>query len=624
VEQNEGPSRKKSFGRMLAGAVLVANILMLSMVVAMLAMSWNEFDRRAKEVSQIRLSGLAQAVEMRFERIKLSQRVVGDELEHQLRLGKGELVDKKKLDYLVAKLNGSDRSIYTLRVTDKNGDIISGFGLDVVPKVNYADRIYFQELKAHPEKVFEMSDLVIGKVSKKGAIVMAMAYKDHEGRFSGVVIGAVVQDSLNKISEPYHLSHDDGIVMRESRGYKSLMRLPVTELSSNADGSLKFQMVPEIKKMIDAGLEKGYLISTDNVDQVERSLSYTKLKEVPVYVFLGVGRWSFFEPWRNQVWTSMVFCFLFGCMSVALARRLLAYQIKSQQSQDDYKALSERLEREVELRTEDLSAALERIRKGRDELADADRLASLGAMVSTVAHELNTPLGNALLCNTAIMEQADELSKSIKSGSVLMTKTEMAKSMERLSDLARMQASAIEKSADLVKAFKQVAVDQSSERRRVFDLSTTISDVVASLGPSLRRAQAKIEVSQKVQESLECDSYPGVLSQIVINIIKNTQAHAFDGRAQGNVAIKGGARQKENGEEWVELIFEDDGVGMSPSVAAQAFDPFFTTKASSGGSGIGLSLSSQLAARGLGGQLSIDGSHTQGARFVLSFPKKAK
>ena len=145
---------------------------------------------------------------------------------------------------------------------------------------------------------------------------------------------------------------------------------------------------------------------------------------------------------------------------------------------------------------------------------------------------------------------------------------------------------------------------------------------MTSLTPSLKRSACEIDIKVEIDEELECDSYPGALSQISINLIQNAQVHAFDGRKKGVIKVKAQRNEKEGFEDAVELIFEDDGVGMSESVAQNAFDPFFTTKAATGGSGIGLSLSSKLAKTALGGSLSVDREYTTGARFVLRFPKK--
>ena len=174
-----------------------------------------------------------------------------------------------------------------------------------------------------------------------------------------------------------------------------------------------------------------------------------------------------------------------------------------------------------------------------------------------------------------------------------------------------------ERAARLISSFKQVAVDQTSEQRRSFDVHEVVLDIVETLQPTFRSHHWTIQVD--VPGGLRCDGYPGPLGQVITNLIQNAVVHAFAGRPSGRLQIQSIPRT----DGWVELHFIDDGHGMDTTTLARIFDPFFTTRLGQGGSGLGLSISRNLAIGVLGGTLTVDSSPGQGARFVLTIPSMA-
>jgi signal transduction histidine kinase len=167
-----------------------------------------------------------------------------------------------------------------------------------------------------------------------------------------------------------------------------------------------------------------------------------------------------------------------------------------------------------------------------------------------------------------------------------------------------------------VASFKQVAVDQTSEQRRPFLLDRVVSDNVAALMPSLGRIQ--VQVVQAIPADIRCDSFPGPLGQILTNLVQNAAVHGFDGKAEGHIQISANTHGDQ-----VELVVDDDGVGMDSKVLMHVFDPFFTTRLGKGGSGLGLSVSYRIATSVLGGSLSARSEPGRGSSFTLTFPLQA-
>jgi signal transduction histidine kinase len=123
-----------------------------------------------------------------------------------------------------------------------------------------------------------------------------------------------------------------------------------------------------------------------------------------------------------------------------------------------------------------------------------------------------------------------------------------------------------------------------------------------------------------VPEGLIIDGYPGSYGQILTNLFLNAANHAFAGGRAGAISISARPR----GADDVEIIFADDGAGMTPDVQRQAFDPFFTTRRNEGGTGLGLHIVYNLVTQQLGGRMMLDSRLGQGTTFRIIIPRTAK
>ena len=154
-------------------------------------------------------------------------------------------------------------------------------------------------------------------------------------------------------------------------------------------------------------------------------------------------------------------------------------------------------------------------------------------------------------------------------------------------------------------------------RRRQFHLDEVVSEILITLGPSLKKTPYR--VVNQVQLHEELDSYPGPLGQVLVNLINNALLHAFHGREQGCIELRG---QTLPGD-WLELQVCDDGIGIADEHLPRIFDPFFTTRLGQGGSGLGLHIVHNLVSGVLGGKLSVRSQLGQGTCFTLRLPRVA-
>jgi signal transduction histidine kinase len=178
-------------------------------------------------------------------------------------------------------------------------------------------------------------------------------------------------------------------------------------------------------------------------------------------------------------------------------------------------------------------------------------------------------------------------------------------------------SSSLQKAANLIASFKQIAVDQTNDQRRTFNLLSVVHDTTATYTPRLTRANC--DVTCDVPPALELDSYPGTFYQIFTNLLNNALAHAFEGREHGAIAIT--AAEQEGG--MVEITFSDDGVGMTEDVRRHVFDPFFTTKMGHGGTGLGMNIVYNIVTGVLGGRIAVESSPGAGATVRFTVPKSS-
>lgn len=267
------------------------------------------------------------------------------------------------------------------------------------------------------------------------------------------------------------------------------------------------------------------------------------------------------------------------------------------------------LNAQLEARVVERTEALERAQV---ELVESEKLASLGAMVAGVAHELNTPIGNALMAASTLSDEARAFSDTAKAG---MTRSAFDSHLETTRTGTSMIMSNIARAAELINGFKQLAVDQTSAQRRRFNLGAELADIRVVLGPTLKSQPYTVDLGSGLG-AIEMDSYPGVLSRTLINLVNNAILHGFEGRSAGAIRID--ARLLD--EEHVEILFADDGNGMTDEVRKHVFEPFFTTKMGQGGSGLGMHIVYNNVTKLLGGRIELETAVGKGTRYRLILP----
>ncbi len=260
---------------------------------------------------------------------------------------------------------------------------------------------------------------------------------------------------------------------------------------------------------------------------------------------------------------------------------------------------------------QELLSTLEKLHQFQGQLVESEKMASLGDMVAGVAHEVNTPIGLGVTASTLLSDKLSEIKtafddKTLKSSEL---KKFINDSQENISIIYRN----LKRAADLISSFKKVAVDQSNEDIRAFNVKELIDEVITTLGPQIYNTPYIVNIN--CPDDLNVTSKPGPINQILINLILNSIIHGFEERDEGTISISVMSLSHQ-----LHIQFEDDGRGIDKSVIDKIFEPFTTTKRGKGGSGLGLHLVYNLVTQALGGNISLNEECKNGVNFNLYFP----
>ncbi|GGF83013.1 sensor histidine kinase [Alteromonas lipolytica] len=306
-----------------------------------------------------------------------------------------------------------------------------------------------------------------------------------------------------------------------------------------------------------------------------------------------------------------------------LLARVEEYIVKQQQAEKQLQTLNSRLEEEVHQRTVALKSAndeliqtLEKLHQFQRQIVENEKMASLGDMVAGVAHEVNTPIGLGITASTMMLDRLAVIDQQFKD------KTLKASSMQRFIDESRENLNIIyrnlDRAAELISSFKQVAVDQSSEEAREVNVRQLIEETLMSLRPRLKKVSHTVSID--CPETLNVNCKAGPVNQILINLIMNSLLHAFETVENGKIDVI--ARLTDD--QKLKIIYRDNGSGIPESIKSRIFDPFVTTKRGQGGSGLGMHLVFNLVTQALGGNIKLESEEGNGVEYTLTFPVTLK
>jgi signal transduction histidine kinase len=269
------------------------------------------------------------------------------------------------------------------------------------------------------------------------------------------------------------------------------------------------------------------------------------------------------------------------------------------------------IENELRKRNAELATSIETTQMTKDQLVESKRMASLGGLVAGIAHDVNTPLGVSITATSFLDDRVKKL-KSAYSDKKL-TANIMTSFLSETEQTITLLANNLDRASDLISSFKQVAVDQTSEAEREINVSEYLSEVVHSLAPNFKKTQHTIDIDCPDDLSIKCA--PGVLAQILTNMIMNSLIHGFEDTPKGMIKLT----ISEQGNNLI-IDYCDNGRGIDQEALKYHFDAFFTTRRGKGGSGLGTHIMFNLVTQTLGGNIEASSQLNRGIQYKITIP----
>ena len=312
---------------------------------------------------------------------------------------------------------------------------------------------------------------------------------------------------------------------------------------------------------------------------------------------------------------SHIMIYFIGLITIIFITYRSMLNIKERQNaSDNLRELNQDLDLKVKKRTRELEESLEHLKDTQDKLIETEKMSSLGSLVSGVAHEINTPIGVSITGITHIKNETNTVLKSLKNDT--LGKNALTNYLNLVDEMSESMYLSLRNAADIIRSFKQVAIDQHTEIKRYFNLHSYCDEVLLSLNNKLKLT--KIKVTNEIDKNININSYAGIFSQTLTNFIINSLIHGFeDLQKEGNITING----------WIEsnnlyLTYEDDGKGIEEKHIHKIFDPFFTTKLGKGGSGLGLNIIYNLIHHKLNGKITCKSKINEGIKMTIVIPTR--
>ena len=296
------------------------------------------------------------------------------------------------------------------------------------------------------------------------------------------------------------------------------------------------------------------------------------------------------------------------------------------------KASNVELEKRVEERTRELSAAMQHLKESESQLIQSEKMSSLGQMVAGVAHEINTPLAYVKNSLGTVADKLPELKSVLDNCEKLLALLQAGNDASGLSkqfalvsqQIAQLkQQGVVDELAGLVKdglyGTGQMAeiVGTLKEFSRLDRSKVTSFNLNEGLQSTLLLAKhllKAVTINKNLGDVKPIVCSPSQINQVFLNLITNA-AQAM-GERPGTITLT--TRVEGDG---VAVDVADDGNGIAPEVLPKIFDPFFSTKEIGKGTGLGLSISYKIVQQH-GGRINVESKVGSGTRFTVWLPFK--
>ncbi|WGG48132.1 sensor histidine kinase [Rugamonas sp. DEMB1] len=262
------------------------------------------------------------------------------------------------------------------------------------------------------------------------------------------------------------------------------------------------------------------------------------------------------------------------------------------------------LEEQVRARTGELELAMR-------SLMQQEKQLGMSRMVVGMAHEMNTPLGNARVAASAIAEQGVELQRNLAGGT--LKRSQLQALLSHVADGGALLERAISQISALVERFKGLSSHPEQEACGRFDMAELLRMCQGHWQPLMGPQSVRMRL--ELPEELWLSGYGNGCRQVFQQLFENSIYHGFKGRTGGEIVVAASRVGEELLIEWA-----DDGNGIAAEHLGKVFEPFFTTQLGQSGAGLGLASVHSLVVDMMKGSVAIASAPGEGARVLLRLP----
>jgi signal transduction histidine kinase len=300
-----------------------------------------------------------------------------------------------------------------------------------------------------------------------------------------------------------------------------------------------------------------------------------------------------------------------------LSSTLLRMEIQQREMLTQQKQLTEennrRRKTEITLMNtnKDLKSSIHELSKAQDRLLEAEKMSSLGQLSAEVSHEINTPIGISITSTSYLSDIINKLNQDINDQK--LSKRTIDLFIANAKQSVALLSNNLQRSAELITSFKQVAVDQTNDKVRLICVAKYLDEIIQSIHPKLKKTTHRIKVN--CDPHIEIYTHPGAIAQIIINLLINSIIHGFNDINRGEMTIDISLENHQ-----LIIDYRDNGVGLEPDALAQLFNAFYTTKGDKGGTGLGTHIVRNLVEDTLNGSIYAKSEINQGLSYQITLP----
>ena len=267
--------------------------------------------------------------------------------------------------------------------------------------------------------------------------------------------------------------------------------------------------------------------------------------------------------------------------------------------------------RQIESKNIEIGNAFSQLQQAQAVLIETEKNAALGRLVAGVAHEVNTPLGITVTAISHAGELTEKINDAFKGKR--LTATAMRQYLTEVQESIAMADFNIQRAADTIQNFKEIAADQTSFNYHEIELKTYIDQIIQSVMPEFKSRPIQIENLCRLE--IKLFTLPGAIAQVLTNLLMNSLLHAYSVEQSGIIKI---STLHLKGR--VLLTYQDDGKGMSEETQLKMYEPFYTTNRSGGGTGLGMHIVFNLINNALQGSIICHSKLGKGVQFEIDIP----